>query len=308
MKNPNAFQGTKRKNNYFEGWYLKHQKGDQMFSVIPAYHIDREGNAFSSLQVITKEQSWYFSWKAEAFCGSKQKFHVVLDTGRGEGPASIFSERGILLNIHEEGLSLEGRIIYKNIHPLSSDIMGPFRYVPGMQCRHGIISMRHQLFGELTLNGYKMNFDQGTGYIEKDWGGSFPDAYLWSQSIFPDSGKNSLMLAAAKIPIAGLHFDGVLAALHLYGKEYKMGTYLGAKVKTDWKSRIIIRQGDLKLRAQLLSGEGNELLAPEHEAMDRRIRESLCCRVRYTFWDRKLKVLDMITDRGSFEQSIKEKS
>ena len=55
MKNPNAFQGTKRKNNYFEGWYLKHQKGDQMFSVIPAYHIDREGNAFSSLQVITKE-------------------------------------------------------------------------------------------------------------------------------------------------------------------------------------------------------------------------------------------------------------
>ena len=177
-----------------------------------------------------------------------------------------------------------------------------------MQCRHGIISMRHQLFGELTLNGYKMNFDQGTGYIEKDWGGSFPDAYLWSQSIFPDSGKNSLMLAAAKIPIAGLHFDGVLAALHLYGKEYKMGTYLGAKVKTDWKSRIIIRQGDLKLRAQLLSGEGNELLAPEHGAMDRRIRESLCCRVRYTFWDRKLKVLDMITDRGSFEQSIKEKS
>ena len=112
MKNPNAFQGTKRKNNYFEGWYLKHQKGDQMFSVIPAYHIDREGNAFSSLQVITKEQSWYFSWKAEAFCGSKQKFHVVLDTGRGEGPASIFSERGILLNIHEEGLSLEGRIIF----------------------------------------------------------------------------------------------------------------------------------------------------------------------------------------------------
>ena len=87
-----------------------------------------------------------------------------------------------------------------------------------------------------------------------------------------------------------------------------MGTYLGAKVKTDWKSRIIIRQGDLKLRAQLLSGEGNELLAPEHGAMDRRIRESLCCRVRYTFWDRKLKVLDMITDRGSFEQSIKEKS
>ena len=59
MKNPNAFQGTKRKNNYFEGWYLKHQKGDQMFSVIPAYHIDREGNAFSSLQVITKAQSWY---------------------------------------------------------------------------------------------------------------------------------------------------------------------------------------------------------------------------------------------------------
>lgn len=308
MNNPNAFQGTKKKKSYFEGWYLKHQKGDQMFSVIPAYHIDREGNAFSSLQVITKEQSWYFSWAADAFHGSRQKFYVTMDTGKERGPESIFSERGILLNIHEKGLDMEGRIFYKNVHPLSTDIMGPFRYVPGMQCRHGIISMRHTLYGCITLNGYKMNFDQGTGYIEKDWGGSFPDAYLWSQSLFPDSGKNSLMLAAAKIPIAGAAFDGVLAALNLYGKEYKMATYLGAKVRTDWESRIIIRQGGLKLRAQLLSEEGNELHAPEHGAMERRITENLCCKVRYTFWDQKLKVLDMITDRGSFEQSKKEKS
>ena len=34
MKNPNAFQGTKRKKNYFEGWYLKHQKGDHKGAVM----------------------------------------------------------------------------------------------------------------------------------------------------------------------------------------------------------------------------------------------------------------------------------
>ena len=306
MNNPHSFQGTKKKKGYFEGWYLKHQKGSQMLSVIPAWHIDREGRAYSSLQIITKEQSWYFSYPADAFYGSDKKFHVTLNTGKEDQSASIFSEKGIYLNIHEDGLDLEGRIIYKNIHHLSSDIMGPFRFMPSMQCRHGILSMRHKLYGSLTLNGDRMNFDQGTGYIEKDWGGSFPDAYVWSQSLFPDSGKNSLMLAAAKIPALGLHFNGVLAALDLYGKEYKLATYLGARVKTDWESRIVIKQGDYKLRAQLLSGTGRELYAPEQGAMDRKIKESLCCKVRYTFWDQKLKVLDMVTDRGSFEQSKKE--
>ena len=30
--------------------------------------------------------------------------------------------------------------------------MGPFAYVPGMQCRHAVYSMRHTVYGEIKVN------------------------------------------------------------------------------------------------------------------------------------------------------------
>lgn len=65
--------------------------------------------------------------------------------------------------------------------PLRSDIMGPFRFLPGMECSHGVISMGHSLEGKLDLNGKRIDFSGGTGYVETDRGRSFPSAYLWTQ-------------------------------------------------------------------------------------------------------------------------------
>ena len=59
--------------------------------------------------------------------------------------------------------------------------MGPFRFLPGMECSHGVISMGHALEGTLTLNGAVLDFAGGTGYVETDRGRSFPSAYLWTQ-------------------------------------------------------------------------------------------------------------------------------
>ena len=43
-----------------------------------------------------------------------------------------------------------------------------------MECYHGIVSMDHTVNGLIEINNEKIDFSEGRGYIEKDWGRSFP--------------------------------------------------------------------------------------------------------------------------------------
>ena len=47
-----------------------------------------------------------------------------------------------------------------------------------MECYHGIISMNHDILGSLKYNDEDISFNKGKGYMEKDWGHSFPKLYL----------------------------------------------------------------------------------------------------------------------------------
>lgn len=76
----------------------------------------------------------------------------------------------------------------------------PFKYVPFMECRHSVWSMRHSVSGTVYINGQEYSFQNAWGYWEGDRGHSFPKEYLWTQCCF-DGG--SLMLSVAEIPIAG---------------------------------------------------------------------------------------------------------
>ena len=73
------------------------------------------------------------------------------DHGRGKrGP---YFEGWYLKLQTGEGLSLHGTVRYGHFTPLRSDTMGPFRFLPGMECAHGVLSMGHPLEGSVTLNG-----------------------------------------------------------------------------------------------------------------------------------------------------------
>ena len=51
--------------------------------------------------------------------------------------------------------------------------MGPFSYLPLMECYHGILSMDHNISGSIDYNDQTIDFNEGRGYIEKDYGKSF---------------------------------------------------------------------------------------------------------------------------------------
>ena len=121
------YHGAGRAGPYFEGWYLKCQTKDgRGLALIPALHVDRAGRRSASLQVIADGGAWWAEYPDAALQASEGVFQIWLD-------GNLFNRKGIWLNVEQSGLSLRGALLCGPFTPLKSDIMGPFRFLPGME-------------------------------------------------------------------------------------------------------------------------------------------------------------------------------
>ncbi len=274
---------------YFEGWYCKCRSCDgRSLALIPALHRSSDGAVCASLQILTEHRSWWVPLPAAGV----QVRHTPLRVRFG---ASLLTTEGLWLNLQQGILSLQGTLRFGPCAELRSPIMGPFRFLPGMECSHQILSMGHTLSGILSLNGELVDFTGGTGYLESDRGRSFPRTYLWTQCSWP---KGSLMLALASVPVLGHTFPGCICAILHHGTEWRLATYQGAVVE-HWSPRQVqVRQGPLRLRIDLLSSDPLPLRAPVCGQMKRMVRESLRSSVRCRLWMNGTLLLDE-TDAGA---------
>ncbi|SFP25803.1 Tocopherol cyclase [Oscillibacter sp. PC13] len=275
---------------YFCGWYFKCQSQEESLALIPAVHTEC-GKQTSSLQLISSRESWNVPL-------SSQSCQIRADRPYAKLGESVFSEYGIQLNLHTTSFSAVGSLQFSKHSPIRFDIMGPFCCVPFMECRHRVFSMQHEVNGSLQINGRIHRFENSIGYIEGDRGHSFPKQYLWTQCCFENG---SLMLAAADIPLGPICFTGIIGVIHLGGREYRLATYLGAKVVSLKNREITIQQGDLRMTAALLDEQAHPLQAPVSGAMARTIRENIACHARYQLFKKDRMLLSMETQAASFE-------
>lgn len=280
----------KREKEYFCGWYFKCESEDHTIAVIPAYHMAGDA-AFCSLQLVTEEGAYYVTFPEDAFAKGRRSLSVKV----GE---SVFSSRGLRLELHSPEAEAQGRLRFGRLRPIRYDIMGPFCLVPGMECRHSVFSMCHRVDGRITVNGREYLFRDGRGYIEGDRGRSFPSRYAWTQCNLPEG---ALMLSAADIPLGPFHFTGIICVVVWRGKEYRLATYLGARAVSIGNGRIVVRQGGLELTARLICKREQVLKAPAGGAMTRSIRESAACRASYRFRVKGRTVFDCVSERAAFE-------
>lgn len=276
--------------DYFCGWYFKCQSEQQTFAVIPAMHRNN-GTESYSIQVITEQNSWNVRFPSAKFRQRKGGMYIAI----GE---NLFCEQGLKLKLHTPDLSVDGELRFGPLSPIRYDIMGPFRYVPFMECRHSVLSMKHTVNGTLLLNGSTYSFRDTIGYLEGDRGRSFPKEYAWTQCNFEDG---SLMLSVADIPLGRLHFTGIIGVIQRRGKEYRLATYLGAKAIRIGGREIVVRQGESVLTVRLLEKTLYPLRAPDSGAMTRTIRENIACRASYCFQQNGQTLFSFETSKASFE-------
>ena len=289
---PEIFQGNLKMKNYFEGWYFKHVSKDlqEVYSFIPGVSFDdSEQHAF--IQVINgiTGQTEYITYPLDDFTCGKNK--CMLKIGD-----PVFTEKKIELNIENQNLSINGELEYSNSvkYPkslLSPGIMGWYSFVPFMECKHGIVSVNHSITGSITINKTLINFQGGKGYIEKDWGTSFPEAWIWIQSNNFNKSDTSFTFSVAKIPWLGNYFTGFIAFLYFDKQFYLFSTYNKSKLSsisydgTSLGFTLANRNTTLKVTA--LKNRSGELRAPKSGKMSRRIKESIDSKIMISLFNKK---------------------
>ncbi|MDF2539074.1 MAG: hypothetical protein K0S76_2095 [Herbinix sp.] len=287
---PEIFQGANKRKNYFEGWYYKliDKSKEHAFAIIPGISIkERDVHAF--VQVLDQENNtYYFRYPISDFCYHPKKFEISIGD-------NVFSQNRLLLNIRKDGINICGTLHFKNIVTLPKTIlrpgiMGPYSYVPFMECYHGIVSIHHDIFGQLKVLGKTLDYNAGYGYIEKDWGRSFPEHWIWFQSNHFDNNDITLMFSVAKIPWINRAFTGFLSIFRYQDQVYVFATYTGAKLKrlevSNGYVRVRIEDFRFRLDMKVLQTEGGAIKAPTNDGMERNIIESINAVVKVRLTDR----------------------
>ena len=250
-----------KRSNYFHGKYYK-------FISLNGYafaFIDVHSSEGHYLQIITPKKSFYdIDPQVVTIDGHNFKFDVKI-----------------------KGLTIKGVISIDKFRPLKRKVMGPFTYIPGMECKHDIFSMHHYLTGTLMINGKRVNFDHGYGYIEGDKGRNFPKEYIWFNSVTSDA---SVTVAIASIPFGLFTFTGLLGFVKIGDKEYYLSTYNFAKILKKENKEIIIQKGQYRLQIKVATTTGYKLKSPVQGKMVRLIKENISVpsKVLFTYRDQKL--------------------
>lgn len=280
---PEAYHGHTQRPPFFEGWYFKAVTPDQSraFAFIPGVYLaDDPARSHAFVQVMDGRSgaSEYVTYPVEQF----QAAQGVLDIRVGP---NHFTRDGFTLDI--PGMA-RGSLRHLGTNPwpvtlLRPGIMGPFAWVPRMECYHGIVSLDHGLEGRLELDGQDVDFSGGRGYVEKDWGRSFPQAWVWFQSNHFGRPGTCITASVAVIPWMGSAFNGFIVGLLHDGRLHVFATYNRARLEhleiTDQVVVWVLRAGGYRLEMAAERAEGGILRAPTVFEMDRRIAETLNARV-----------------------------
>ncbi len=277
---PWAFQGSLNRRNYFEGWYFKHVSADktQVWSFIPGISLSPEGRQ-SFIQVLNGRTgvSQEYEYGVEAFSASGKELNIQLGK-------SHFTTEGITLDLQNTSQKIAGSISYASLEHYPSSllkpgIMGWYSFVPFMECKHGVVSMYHTLKGGLQIDDTYVDFDGGSGYIEKDWGSSFPESWIWLHCNTFNVTHTSFTFSVAKIPWLGSYFIGFISYLKFENRFINLSTWSNARIEKlvyhDNKLHIKISNRSFRLDIEAVNGHAGSLKAPKLGSMNRIIKETV---------------------------------
>lgn len=285
---PSAYHGGLFEPPFFEGWYVKlvDREARDRLAVILGVFDDRapeQSHAFVQLFDGRRGVSTDLKFSRTAFRASERSLDVSLGGAR-------LDERRLSLDLDGEGVepSLAGRIDFGPLTPWpvtlrSPGAMGWYGWMPFMECYHGVVSLDHELAGTLTWADRTYVFDGGRGYLEKDWGRSFPSSWIWLQCNHFGEPGTSLMGSLARIPWIRRSFPGFIVGLWHQDRLHRFATYTGAATKRfhvdgdDLEWILQDRRYELRIRGR--RGPTTALRGPSFDGMSRTVDETLDGRV-----------------------------
>lgn len=279
---PAWYHGHRKRAPFFEGWYYKLVDATELhrWAIIPGiFKSDDPGRHHAFIQVLDglTGQVFYHRVPVERFWAAQDRLEVRVGD-------SLFTADSLVLDIQSPGQTLHGEVRLRGLTPwpvtlAAPGIMGWYSWVPFMECYHGVLSLDHALEGTFATDGETIDWNGGRGYVEKDWGVSFPAAWIWFQTNHFSHPGTSLTASVAIIPWLRSAFRGHIIGLWHEGTLYRFATYTGAKIDrltaTDKQVSLVLHDHKHRLEMCATRGESGLLLGPSRMDMGVRVPETL---------------------------------
>ncbi|MBK8022401.1 MAG: hypothetical protein IPK19_13490 [Chloroflexi bacterium] len=290
---PERYHGHSQRPPFFEGWYFKMVSPDRTsrFAVIPGIFLSDDPERHHAFVQVFDGVSGavsYHRYPVAEFEAAKGRFDLRI--GRNH-----FRLDGITLDIDDDLRTVRGEVgfgkaIPWTVTPREPGVMGWFGWMPFMECYHGILGFDHEVTGGLTVDGVAHDFSGGRGYIEKDWGKSFPGGWVWMQTNHFEQPEVSFTASIAIVPFLGRWFPGFLAGLWHEQRLYKFATYTGARTEkldvgehhVEW----VLQDRTMRLEVFADRAEASILPGPNRADMSTRVPETLKAGISLRLTDR----------------------
>lgn len=272
-----------RGSGHFEGWYFKlvDGRGEQPYAFIPGVFLGEDAHAFVQVLDGRAGVAHYHRFPVETFRADRRAFRV-------EVAGNHFSAAGISLALDGTGCAggqrVEGEVRFSAwrgwpVTWTSPGVMGPYGFLPRMECSHGILGLDHALTGRLVVDGRETSLEGGRGYTEKDWGKRFPAGYVWTQSNHFDRPGICVTASVARIPWLTTAFRGFLVGCLVDDTLHRFTTYTGASIEqlvlSETHLQLRIRDAKHRLEIDSRKAPGAVLHAPYERTMVERVAETM---------------------------------
>ncbi|CAF4378718.1 unnamed protein product [Rotaria sp. Silwood2] len=242
--------------------------------------------------------SHYFRFSFENFssASSSNEFGVMIDR---DGKQNIFSSQTVIVDVEPKdeddaterlklNLTLTSHVPLPDLSWIAPGTMGPLSWIPILQCYHHVLSMRHDIHGSIKIGDYEQTNISGVGYTEKDWGSSFPSAWIWGQTNqWMNATSASLFFSFASVPwYFELELPGFLIVFEYNHQFYRFNTYLLSIIHdfsvNNSKKHISFTVYDILFQYKLVvtidltdANDALLLYGPRHGRMEKFVKEFL---------------------------------
>lgn len=288
------YYGENKEKKFFQQWYFKHQSiNDEGIAFIPGISISKKGEKKAFIQVLTKRKSYYVQYSME---------QVKIDEGSIQIGENKFSMSGIEININNCDLKVSGNIKYSTLVKLKNDMVRPLGKLKFAEYERKILSLRHYLSGSITIDNEEINFTNGVGYIETNWGKSLPEKYLWIQC--GDKYNYSIMVSLAKVKFMGIRYLACIGIIYCNGEEYRLASYNRTKIICCESDKIILKRGKYYLDVDIHSDTSQKLLSPINGEMSGEMKEELLTTATLLFKKGKKSIFNYTTEKCSYGYNL----
>lgn len=213
---PTLLQGDITKCNYFEGWFQKIYIPELNTSIIIIYGF-ATGNELTKtgfIQLfIPGNDVIHINFPQHQINLSKQKHEVKL------GPNYFSTNR---IHIEHELVELDIEIIPQTKKVPKQNSMGIFYLVPGLPCYHSVLQINSSIQGIIKINNELIQLTHASGYLEKNWGTSFPEKYFWMHAQDPLNSTNQILYSQAEMRWRNKTFIKHVGFIQLNGQSFDL--------------------------------------------------------------------------------------